>query len=105
MRTISVNPLYDDIELILTELFSRLHPGGLITGSDLVAELENRGLFKGNSAKPHYKLGAISRVVRRGRASGKFTDISKINVREYTQTGNFRNKVAYSKKGEDDVKT
>ncbi len=104
MKTISINPLYDDIELILTELFSRLRPGELIIGNRIVSELEGRGLFEGNTAKHDYKLGAISRVVRRGRASGKFMDITKINVREYTQTGDFSNKVAYSKKGVDDVK-
>jgi len=106
MQTISVNPLYDEIELMLTETFNQLRLGELVTGYQLVAKLEEKGIFKEKTAKPYYKLGAISRVIRRGRNSNKFRDIVKVNVREYKPDGNFRNNVAYSKRGgEDDANT
>lgn len=106
MQTISVNPLYDEIELILTDTFNQLRLGELVTGYQLVTRLEEKGIFKEKTAKPHYKLGAISRVIRRGRKSNKFRDIVKVNVREYKPDGNFRNNVAYSKRGgEDDANT
>lgn len=107
MQTISVNPLYDEIELMLTETFNQLRLGELVTGYQLVAQLEEKGIFKEKTAKPNYKLGAISRVIRRGRRnSDKFRDIVKVNVREYKPDGKFRNNVAYSKRGgEDDANT
>lgn len=97
MRTISVNPQYDEIESILTVLFNELCQGGVITGKQLLLRLEERGFLKEKPAKVNYKLGKISRVINRGKATGKFANITKINVREYDTNGNFRNMVAYSK--------
>ena len=98
IKTIGVNPLYDEIELVLTELFSKLRHGEVVTGKQLLLKLEEKSfLFKEKVAKPHYKLGTISRVINRGKATGKFDGITKVNVREYTPDGNFRNMVAYSK--------
>ena len=97
IKTIGVNPLYDEIELVLTELFSKLRQGEVVTGKQLLLKLEERGILKEKVAKPHYKLGTISRVINRGKATGKFDGITKVNVREYTPDGNFRNMVAYSK--------
>lgn len=97
MRTISVNPLYDEIESILAELFDQLRQGEVITGKQILLRLEDRGLLKERPSKVNYKLGTISRVINRGKATGKFANVTKMNVREYDTNGNFRNMVAYSK--------